>query len=171
MKGLECHWNHFALSSSKIIYGSIYVLVLLEIISDHPPAEWVTVLILLLTMLGIMLAEAYSGIVGEEVRICAPLTSSQRWHVVRESLPITYGVAVPAILLALSEAGLIEMDRAYTMAQWGLLAVLFVFGFLSRRLSGGSLTRSIMVGLLAVAIGLMIIKIRIAAETAKTYIY
>ncbi len=171
MKGLECHWNHFALSSSKIIYGSIYVLVLLEIISDHPPAEWIAVLILLLTMLGIMLAEAYSGIVGEEVRICAPLASSQRWHVIRESLPITYGVAVPAILLALSGSGLIEMDRAYTMAQWGLVAVLFVFGFLSRKLSGGSLTRSIMIGLLAVAIGLMIIKIRIVAETAKTYIY
>jgi hypothetical protein len=122
-------------------------------------------------MLGIMLAEAYSGIVGEEVRICAPLTSPQRWHVVRESLPITYGVAVPAILLSLSGAGLVEMDRAYTMAQWGLVAVLFIFGFLSRKLSGGSLARSIMVGLLAVAIGLMIIKIRIVAETAKEYIY
>ncbi len=108
--------------------------------------------------------------VGEEVRICAPLTHSRRWHIVRECLPITYGVAVPAILLALSGLGIIEMDQAYRLTQWILVAVLFIFGFLSRKLSGGSLARSILVGLLAVAIGLMIIKVRILAETAKTYI-
>ncbi len=167
---MDYHWSHFAFSSSKIIYGSIYVMVLVELMSEHPPAPWVAISILLLTMLGIMLAESYSSIVGEEVRICAPLTYLRRWHIVRECLPITYGVAVPVILLALSGLGIIEMDRAYRMTQWILVAVLFIFGFLSRKLSGGSLARSILVGLLAVAIGLMIIKIRILAETAKTYV-
>jgi hypothetical protein len=37
MKGIECNWDHFALSSSKIIYGSIYVMVLMELISEYPP--------------------------------------------------------------------------------------------------------------------------------------
>jgi len=167
---MDYHWNHFALSSSKIIYGSIYVMVLVELISEHPPAPWATILILLLTMLGIMLAESYSSIVGEEVRKCAPLTHSHRLHIVRDSLPVTYGVAVPIIVLALSELRLVEMYDPYRIAQWGLICVLFIFGFFSRRLAGGSITRSILVGLVAVAIGLMIIEFRIMSETVKTYI-
>jgi len=167
---LDYHWNHFALSSSKIIYGSIYVMVLVELISEHPPAPLVTILFLLLTMLGIMLAEAYSSIVGEEVRTCAPLTNSLRLHIVRESLPITYGVAVPTVVLVLSELKLMEMHDPYIVALWGLVCVLFIFGFFSRRLAGGNITHSIFVGLVAVAIGLMIINFRIMAETAKTYI-
>jgi hypothetical protein len=79
---------------------------------------------------------------------------------VRESLPITYGVAVPVTLLALSGLGLMEMDTAYEIAQLGLIALLFVFGFVSRRLSGGSLMRSILIGLGAVAIGVMIIIVK-----------
>ncbi len=171
MNGIDWHWNYFALSSSKIIYGSIYIMVMLEIFSEKPPAEMVAILVIILTMLGIALAEAYSDSIGEEVKTQAPLTHSQQWRIIRDCLPITYGVAIPAIMLALSGLGIIGRDAAYEMAQYGLIAVLFIFGFFSRKFSGGSLRRSILVGLTAVAIGLIIIELRVESEAAKSYIH
>ena len=91
-------------------------------------------------------------------------------YIIRESLPIIYGVAVPAIVLVLSELNLMEIHDPYRVALWGLVCVLFIFGFFSRRLAGGNIKHSIFVGLVAVAIGIMIIDFRIMAETAKTYI-
>ncbi len=52
--------------------------------------------------------------------------------------------------------------------EWNAIGI--ILRFLSRKLSGGSLARSILVGILAVAIGLIIIKLRILSEIAKTYI-
>ena len=67
---------------------------------------------------------------------------------------------VPAACFGLAFLRLITPERAFRWTEIGLVAVLFTFGFLSRRMSGGSIRRASVYGAGAVALGLLLVEVK-----------
>jgi hypothetical protein len=137
---------------SRVIYGSIIGLALVVGLEDHPPEAGVMAGFILATALAVALAEIYSDIIGTETRTHARVDSARMWSIARESAAVACGIGFPALFFVLAFAGAIELDTAFTIAKWSGLGLIGLYGYFGGRLSGRSVTGSI---LHALALGLI----------------
>lgn len=158
---------YLAESTSRILDGCIVTIALLEVVDwgDFDPLAAPG--LLLLTLLSVMLAKTYAHIIGTEAVQHVPMSWRARGRVLVEMTPILFAAGVPLVITALTRLGLAPPDLAAELSQLLLVGVMFVLGFLSRIWSGGSVLRSVGVGLSAAAIGLALAEFKVLADSLK----
>jgi hypothetical protein len=71
---------------------------------------------------------------------------------------------VPVSFFTLASLGVIGQNTAFRLTERVLLFVLLFFGFLTRRLSGGSLLQAFLIGGAAALLGLIVVEIKLWAK-------
>jgi hypothetical protein len=144
----------------RVVYGSIIGLALIVAIENHPPEPAVMAVWLLGTAVAVGLAEVYSEVVGHETSTRQPVSRSDVGHMVEDAAAVGFGVAFPAVFFLLAAIGVIEPERAFTVAKWTGLGLIGFYGYWAARFAGatsrGALVKATLVAL--VGAGLILLK-------------
>jgi hypothetical protein len=71
---------------------------------------------------------------------------------------------VPITFFSLASLGIITQNTAFHLTESILLLVLLFFGFVTRRLSGGSILQAFKIGAAAVLLGLIVVEMKLWAK-------
>jgi hypothetical protein len=145
---------------SKVVYGAIIGMALIVAIEGHPPAPGVMAVWLLGTALAVGLAEIYSEVVGQETSTRQPVTRSDLRHMIDDASGVAFGVAFPAVFFLLSAFGLLEVDRAFSIAKWSGVGLIGFYGFWAARFAGARPHRALLKGVLVALIGAGLITLK-----------
>jgi hypothetical protein len=129
---------------SRVVYGSIVGLALVLAFDVHDAEPGPVAATLAGTAIAIGLAELYSELLGERMRLRRThLLEGQVREIVKDAAAVMFGIAFPALFFVLAAAGVMELDTAYRAARWTGLGLITVYGFVAARLAGAGLGRSI----------------------------
>ena len=141
---------------SKAIYGSISVLAVLLVMEEHPPVAWRAATTLFGTALAIALAESYSETVAELIARRKRLDAEEIRAIWRLTRPILLSANLPTLVLLLSAAGFYSVSTGLEIAEYAVYLALFLYGVRVGQLLHGAWWRSLLSGLFALAIGVLI---------------
>ncbi|MGH8939008.1 MAG: hypothetical protein ACRDV2_06625, partial [Actinomycetes bacterium] len=132
--------GHYA---ARSVYGAIVVLAMLLALEEHPPGPLQAALVVAGTVLAVLVAEAYAELLGLEVGLGRPASRAERRAKLRDLGVMTIAAEGPVLVFVLAGLGLIDEDRAFRLAVWITIGMLFLEGFLARRMAGRSLPESL----------------------------
>jgi hypothetical protein len=151
--GLDASARHYAAA----VYGSILVTALIAVL-DHEHATPSALVGGVAATVGVFwLAHVWSGLIGERVVTARRFDWRRVRHVAAEEWPMVESAAWPLSALALSLAGLYDVETGTTIALGIGIAHLFGWGFVIGRRTYGTWTASIGTGLLEGALGVGIV--------------
>ncbi len=142
---------------SKIIYGTIMVLVVLLAMEDHPPSAAGSLALVVMTGIGVALAEFYSDFIGANIEQKHTLTTQERQNIAHDISGVLIGALLPAPFFILAIFGVMALDTAFEFAKWTLVGVLLFYGYVASRLNGHSQLFSIILAVAASTIGLLVV--------------
>jgi len=144
----------------RVVYGSIIGMALVVAIESHPPKPSVMAVWLLGTALAVGLAEIYSEVVGAETSTRQPVARHQLRHMYEDAAAVAFGVAFPAVFFLLSALGVMDVERAFTIAKWTGLGLIGFYGFWAARFAGAATHRALFKGLLVALVGAGLIALK-----------
>ncbi|MCX4672269.1 hypothetical protein OG453_37350 [Streptomyces sp. NBC_01381] len=144
------------LLAARGVYGCIVVLSLLLALEDHPPPAFETALVLATTLTGIVAAEAFASLIGQEVERGRPPTWGERRRTAAERSTAFSAAVAPILFFVLAGFGLFAERLAFTLSRWVTLILLFVFCCAARGLSGRTRTNALLTGFVAAALGVVL---------------
>lgn len=142
---------------ARVVYGAIIGLALIVALEKHPPPSGTMIASLMGTAVAVGLAELYAEIVGIETSERHRIRRDQIGELLDDSVAVAFGVAFPAIFFLLAAAGAIELDTAFDLAKWTGLGLIGFYGFAAGRYAGAPVSRAVLQGLGAAAIGAALI--------------
>jgi VIT1/CCC1 family predicted Fe2+/Mn2+ transporter len=142
---------------ARVVYGAIIGLALIVALEKHPPPPGTMIASLMGTAVAVGLAELYAEIVGIETSERHRIRRDQIGELLDDSLAVAFGVAFPAIFFVLAAADAIELDTAFDLAKWTGLGLIGFYGFAAGRYAGAPVSRAVLQGLGAAAIGAALI--------------
>jgi VIT1/CCC1 family predicted Fe2+/Mn2+ transporter len=142
---------------AKTIYGTIIILVVIVTLQDHPPSPQGTIATVVLTGLGVALAEFYSEFIGISIKKQHLLDKTERRHILKDVSAVMTGAWLPLPFVILAWAGVINLNLAIELAKWTMVGVLLFYGYVASRLSGNSHPKSFMYAIMASLIGIFVV--------------
>ena len=142
---------------AKTIYGTIIILVVIVTMEEHPPSPLGTVATIIMTGLGVALAEFYSDFIGISIKERAALDKSKRRHIVKDISAVMTGAWMPLPFIVLAVLGFFSLELALTLAKWTMVGVLLFYGYVASRLSGQSHPKSFLYAVMASFIGIFVV--------------
>jgi hypothetical protein len=142
---------------AKTIYGTIIILVVIVSIEDHPPTIAGTVATVIMTGLGVAVAEWYSDYIGKTIDEHHMLTTTERRKIVKDVSAVMTGAWLPLPFLIVAWFGIISIDLAIDLAKWTMVGVLLFYGYVASRLIGHTQVRSFLFAVGASFIGVIIV--------------
>jgi hypothetical protein len=142
---------------SKTIYGTIIILVVIVTMEEHPPSPAGTAATVILTGLGVALAEFFSDLIGKSIEERHSLSKAERLEVVKDISAVMTGAWLPLPFIILAWMGIFSIDFAIDLAKWTLVGVLLFYGFVASRLAGHAMLRSFIFAVSASLVGVMIV--------------
>ena len=146
--------------SAKVIDGAIIAMAVLGSMSYALPPPLAVVASVFVTVLAVTLVHTYAETLNQELKESRITSWSERWALLVKQRWMMASTLVPAAFFGLAVVRLITPERAFRWTEIGLVVVLFGFGFLSRRMSGGSIGRASVYGAGAVALGLVLVEVK-----------
>jgi uncharacterized membrane protein len=146
--------------STKAIYGIILItatLIGLQFLESKPLTIAVK---LFFAALVIVLAEAYSEILGEKIRRRKELTGSERREIVDDVLVIASVSIYPVSIFLLSAAGLFSVDSAFKISYGLSIACLGLFGYLASQAAGDTKNSSLRKAVITSLVGVLVVIIK-----------
>jgi hypothetical protein len=144
---------------SHALYGLIIVTATLVAEQGHV-TEVVDALGLLMgTALVLLLAHTYSAAMAERAVGGHSLGSVGRLIVVEDNLPVLLAIVAPAMFFVLAGIGVMTLQTAYAAAIVFSLVALFGLGLYEGRTSSRSWSQSLLSGVAAGAIGLVVVAV------------
>jgi hypothetical protein len=104
---------------------------------------------------------------AEEVERQHRTTWKQRRAVLGEMAAVFAPAFAPIAFFTLAAVDMLSIAAAFNLAQYSLAALLALYGFLSRRLSGGSVAASVGVAVVAIVLGTMLAELKNIADVVK----
>src|SRR3954470_8929771 len=114
---------------ARVIYGAIIGLALVVALQVHPPSAGQAAAAVIGTAVAVGLAEAYSELVGVEVRTRRRLRAAQVRATLAEGGAVAFGAGFPALFFLLASVGAIDLQLAFNLSKWSGLALLCAYGF------------------------------------------
>jgi VIT1/CCC1 family predicted Fe2+/Mn2+ transporter len=142
---------------ARVVYGAIIGLALIVALEKHPPAAGTMIASLMGTAVAVGLAELYAEIVGIETSERHRIRRDQLSELRDDSLAVGFGVAFPAIFFLLAVLGAIEVGTAFDLAKWTGVGLIGFYGFVAARFAGAPVSRALVQGIGAGAIGAALI--------------
>jgi len=153
-----------SLSETEIastIYGLITVLAVVEILQRHPPSALACAATLFGTTLAVALVDAYSESIARIIAEKHTLSVEDVQVIARNAATVMVGAQGPTVVLLIAAAGLMSVEGALVVARIVALASLFGYGIRVGRLLHGGYLRQVMSGLALLAIGLLVVMVKV----------
>ena len=147
-------------SSAKAIYGVITVLAVLDVMADHPPSAWRAAVILFGTTFAVALIDVYAESIAVVLKGARP-DLREIWH---EVSPVLIGAQAPTLVMLAAALGAFTVERAVQVSQLLSFLILFGYGWNVGRALHVHWHRQLASGLLLVAIGALIVAIKVAVH-------
>ena len=144
------------LIAARGVYGCIVVLSLLLALESHPPPAFQAALLIAATLTGIVAAEAFASLIGQEVERGRPPTRAERRRTIAERSAAFTAAVAPLLCFVLAGFGLFAERLAFTLSRWITLILLFVFCCVARGLSGRTRMNALLTGVAATAVGIVL---------------
>ena len=142
---------------AKTIYGTIIILVVIVTMQDHPPSAIGTVATIIMTGLGVALAEIYSDFIGISIKERAVLDKSKRRHILKDVSAVMTGAWMPLPFIIMAKLGFFSLEFGLVLAKWAMVGVLLFYGYIASRLSGQSHPKSFLYAIAASSIGAFVV--------------
>lgn len=136
----------------KLIYGTVILYALIGSLTYPLPKSPSIVVTVFLSLLAVSVANAYAERIQEEMATRSLTPFRRRWKALLKPSWVMASGAVPIALFGFASLGWIDPKTALGATKVGLFGLLVFFGFVARRMSGGSIPASILVG---IALGLL----------------
>jgi VIT1/CCC1 family predicted Fe2+/Mn2+ transporter len=147
---------------SRVIYGAIIGLALVEALEDeYPHSARAMVETLLGTAIAVALADSFSDLVGGEMRSAGPITMGRASAAARRATAVAFGICFPAIFFLLSAAGVFDLSTAFNVATWSGVALIGIYGFVGARLGGAGIAVAVLQALAIAIVGAMLIALKV----------
>jgi len=147
---------------SKIVYGTIIILVVILAMEDHPPSPAGTVVTLLFSGLGVALAELYSDFIGTKINKKSALSWEERKQITRNVSAVMIGALLPLPLVILAWMGFLDLKLAILLDKWLLVMVLLFYGFVAAKLSGYNNVLSLVSAFAVCTTGVLVVLVKSA---------
>ncbi|MFD4179796.1 hypothetical protein [Rhodococcus sp. NPDC058514] len=134
---------------SAYVYGNI--LVLTALIPLHDASTTHAGLVVIGTSLSTFVAHAFAESVGRSARIGRPLTRSEQFEELRDSVPVLTSGVVPAAVVGLDALGVLEQQTALLLAELWVVSRIAGLGVVITRLRGEKLSRRTLVSCVVLA--------------------
>jgi len=155
--GLTAH--HQAERLSHALYGLIIVSATLVAEQEHINEASEALVVLLSTGLVLLLAHTYSAYMAERMVEGHPLGKVGRRLVVADNLPVILSILFPGVLFVLAGVDAIGLQLAYRLSIAFTIVALFGLGVYEGRTASMGPARSLISGISAAAIGLLVITV------------
>lgn len=146
--------------TSRVLYGLITTMALLNVLELHPPSALAAIVTLLGTNLAVALAEAYSETIAEMLVTQRRPTVAELRHVWHEVTPIIASTQPSILICLLALVGVISVEAALQFSQAVVVGLLFFYGFRVGQLLHATFLRQIFTGLFMASTGLFIVLIK-----------
>ncbi|MGI9585354.1 MAG: hypothetical protein ACR2N7_07155 [Acidimicrobiia bacterium] len=156
-RGSEAGAHRKAERLSHALYGLIIITATLVAEQAHVTEVADAMGLLLGTALVLLLAHTYSAAMAERAIERGSLGSIGRRMVVEDNLPVLLAVVFPAVLFVLAGADVMSLSAAYTASIVFSLLALFAIGIRQGRVADMAWPTSILSGLAAGMIGLIVV--------------
>ncbi len=137
---------------SAYVYGNVLILVALIPMTSPDEHSFQGVAIVLGTALSTFVAHAFAEGVGETVRTGVKLARVARIEQLRDSVPVLSAAVLPAVLLAIGWAGLLDPGVGQIVAEITVIARIASTNFVVGRLRGEKPTRGTFLGSIVLAL-------------------
>jgi len=128
--------------ATHAVYGSIIVLAVVTGLDEASARARTALLAIVGAALAVVLGEVYADMIGTTLRQRHVPTRRQWWKVLID-VSFGFGAALaPEFFFLLAYVGWISLDHAFTIAEWGGLAVLAVYVLAAARAAGLGVMRS-----------------------------
>jgi len=154
--------KHFLAESyvSDSIHQTIIVLALLLALRDIHDAQLEIIVILIVSVMVIQFSANYARILGNKISKREKTGNFVALKLIVDLSSPTKAVVIPVIVFLISMTGLISLETAFNMNEFLLICILFVYGFLSGKLSDESILKSITMGIGTALVGVVLVIIR-----------
>lgn len=154
---------------AKLTVTAIILLAVLGGLEYQPPPPEVVFAFLLVSGLGIHLAGVFGDIIGQEFLRGRSIGSTEfRTALVERKSIASLGLWVFAsAFFAVAALGDFSSRTSFHASQVSLVALLFALGFLSRRLNGRTMAKSVWAGMTVAGTGWLLSDMRLLAQFVK----
>ena len=147
---------------SKIIYGTIIVLVVIVTLEDHPPEPWGAIASVLGASIAVALAEFYSELIGKRINKKRRLSPVEIREIMGSVSAVLIGALLPLPILLLAWLDLFDVEFALRLDKWLLIGLLVFYGYAAAALSGSDRLWATLFAILAGSIGGAVVLIKAA---------
>lgn len=149
-----------AARASHAVYGSIIVLAVVTGLDEVSASAREAFVAVLGAAIAVALAEMYADMIGTTIRERRP---PKRAEVHEFAIDMCFGFSAacfPAVFFLLARVGVMKLSSAFTLAEWGGVAVLWLYVLAASRAAGLGYARALLwAGVLTVCgIGLVELK-------------
>jgi len=144
----------------RVVYGAIIGLAVVLVMEDHPPSAAVVAGTLAGTGVVVGLAEVYSEFLGAETRLRRRVERDQATRITAQALAVSFGIAFPATIFVLAEAGLTSIATAFTVAKWSGVGLIGFYGFCAGRLAGAGVAAALAQAVSVAVVGALLIALK-----------
>jgi len=143
--------------STKAVYGLILITAALIGFQIHETDALTLAIKVFFAGLAIVLAEAYSELLGEKIQHHKNLTKRERREIIHDAMVISSVAAFPVLVFLVSELGLYSTDTAFEICYTWCIAGLGLFGYIASRAGGDTKSASIKKALLVAGVGVVVV--------------
>ncbi len=142
------------------VYDLVVLLSVLVALQTGPTPTYRVGLYLVLTLLGLALAELYAAFIGATLTLRRTPSREERMTIVGEVLGGLVLSSLPLAWIALAAAGVLSRDDAVDAAMWTGVALLGIYAVFGARAAHLSITRSLVWGLTVGIGGLVLVTLK-----------
>ena len=150
--------------SAKLLYGTIILMTVLGSLRYSPTKNQTIVVTVFFSLLAVALADTYAYFINEDMRNRRVSPWRHKWSVFRERSWVMGSILVPITLFVLAAMGILTQEAAFRLTEITLALVLLLFGFITRRVTGGSIFQAFLIGAMAALLGLIVAELNLWAK-------
>ena len=148
--------------AGKVVYGIIIALAIVITLEAHPPGALEAEITILLGAVAVAIAEFYSDVLQTRITERRGVTREEMHRIGRHIGAVLVGALLPLPVFLLVSLGVLNIDAAFDLVKWMLVAVLFAYGFIAAQIGGAGTLRSLMLAGILGSTGLIVVLVKAA---------
>jgi len=147
--------------SAKFIYGTIVLGAVIGSLSDPLPRNMAVIVVVALSLYFVSVANRYAQSINEQMRNRDSEALTKNWAAILKPNWMMSSVIVPIGFFGASGFGWIHQQTALAGTKYTLLFLLLFMGFVSRRVCGSGIPRSLLSGVIVASLGFLVVQLKI----------
>lgn len=147
--------------SARFIYGTIILGAVIGSLSDPLPGNAAVIVVLTLSLYLVGVANGYAQSINAQLVGRDSEKIARQWATILKPNWMMASVIVPIGFFGASGCGWISQEAAFAGTKYALLFLLLSMGFISRRVCGSGIPRSLLSGVIVASLGFLVVQLKV----------